>query len=820
MWHVVPAERIGDLARTDRGLTVPEIFDRSSRYGQNEFLEDHRAGWISVVSDTLKDPMIWLLAATAMLFWWIGETVEAVVMAIALVPVFGMDAFLHRRTTASTEGLAGQLAARTRVLRDGTVIDIPAVDLVPGDLAVVSPDTSFPADGIIISGTNIQIDESALTGEAMPVRKQPVSAISVGAGQIRIEDMSWGSAGTRLLTGEARLRVVFTGAETLYGEIVRAVKLERQRQTPLQGAVNRLVTWLVVISVLACIALAMTRYAQGFGLLDAFVSAVTLAVAALPEEFPVAFTFFLGVGVYRLAQRKALVRRSVAVENIGRITCICSDKTGTITEGRLRVADLVAADGFTGTELHRIAAAASRQECGDPLDAALLRDAPRLDGSVVAAFPFTEDRRREVAILKTGKSAFRAAAKGAPETIFRKCELAKAAQSRWTGEVHRLASQGYKVIACAEKRLAASPASEPERGYRLAGLIAFEDPIRPEAREAVAQARKAGIRVIMVTGDHVTTATAVARAIRIGGDGPRVIEGVALKDHLQGPALSQFDVVARATPMQKLDLVRALKAAGEIVSVTGDGVNDVPALQGADIGIAMGERGTRPAREAAMIVLLDDSFRTIIHAIAEGRQLFWNLRLSFAYLLMAHIPLVTAAALIPFLGYPLVFLPVHVVWLELIMHPTAFLAFKAQAQSRGIGAAGDAGVRFFQPVEWLIICLVGLFVSAAVAGGYVHALGPDGDAEHARTLGIAILIAANAAVTAGLSGLATPAARWLAALSVLSLVVLAQLPWTALALRLTPLHFGDWLIAALAALFPGLLAALLSRHQPPLLPSR
>jgi Ca2+-transporting ATPase len=784
MQHVVPAERITGLGDAGRGLTAAEVLERRRLYGQNDILEDHQAGWLGVLADTLKDPMVWLLAATAILFWWIGDTVEAIVMAVALVPIFGMDAFLHRRTTASTEGLAGQLAAHARVLRDGEIAEVPAIDLVPGDLVAVGPDTSFPADGIIVAGANIQVDESALTGEAMPVRKQPLRAIADGAENIRIDDLSWGAAGTRLLTGDARLRVAFTGGETLYGEIVRAAKLERQRQTPLQGAVNRLVTLLVVIAVLACVALALTRYAQGFGLLDAFVSAVTLAVAALPEEFPVAFTFFLGVGVYRLARRKALVRRSVAVENIGRITCICSDKTGTITEGRLRVARFIPADGFDQTELHRIAAAASRQESGDPLDAALLQDGPRHDGSVAALFPFTEDRRREVSVLKTGKTNYHAVAKGASETILKMCKLSKTTEDHWIAEVHTLASQGYKVIACAEKRLAASPRTEPAHGYRFAGLIA--------------------------TGDHVTTATAVARAIRIGGDGPRVIEGTALKENLQGPALGQFDVVARATPMQKLELVRALKAAGEIVAVTGDGVNDVPALQGADIGIAMGERGTRPAREAAMIVLLDDSFRTIIRAIAEGRQLFWNLRLSFAYLLMAHMPLVTAAALIPFLGYPLVFLPVHIVWLELIMHPTAILVFQELARPSAIGdAAGGTKVRFFSPREWLIICLVGLIVSAAVAGGYIHALGPTGDAEHARTLGLAILIFASAAVTAGLTGLATPAARWIVALSALSVIVLAQLPWTAYPLRLTPLHLSDWLIAALSAVPPGLIAALL-----------
>jgi Ca2+-transporting ATPase len=251
-----------------------------------------------------------------------------------------MDAYLHRRTQSTTEGLAGRLASSARVLRQGEIQNIAAVDVVPGDLVIVSTGQSFPADGLIVAGANLQADESALTGEAMPVRKRPFKIPLSVEGEATADGEFWGAAGTRLLTGEARLRIVFTGGETLYGEIVRSAREGQHERTPLQGAIGALVTVLIVVAVIVCVALAATRYYQGFGLLDAFVSAVALAVAALPEEFPVVFTVFLGVGVYRLARRQALVRRSVVVENIGRVTCICSDKTGTITEGHLRLAHL------------------------------------------------------------------------------------------------------------------------------------------------------------------------------------------------------------------------------------------------------------------------------------------------------------------------------------------------------------------------------------------------------------------------------------------------------------------------------------------------
>ena len=654
-------------------MTAEEAASRRSAYGLNDILGDRVSGWGAVAHDTARDPMVWFLAATAMLFALLGDYAEAGVLGLALLPIAGMDAYLHRRTQASTEGLAGRLATTARVLREGSLAQLAAVDLVPGDLVFVGEGDAFPADGILVVCENSQADELALTGEAMPVRKHAFEGTLAGE-QTSVDNDYWGSAGTRLLTGEARLRVVFTGSETLYGEIVRSAREGQHERTPLQTAIGTLVTELVAIALVVCVALGVTRYLQGFGLLDAFLSAVTLAVAALPEEFPVAFTFFLGVGVYRLARRQALVRRAVVVENIGRVTCICSDKTGTLTEGKLTLAHVFPADGVAAAELRRIAAQASRERSGDPLDAAVLAGASLGTETRLATFPFTEDRRRETAVLRDGDAVI-AAAKGAPETIFAMSRLTPAETAAWLAKTEELGAGGHKVLACASRRLDEWSGSEPTADYRFLGLLAFEDPVREGVRAAVAKAKAAGIRVIMVTGDHVATARAIAREIGLGGDSPRIIEGAAFEPGAARGA-DGFDVLARAVPAQKLDLVRALRLKGEIVAVTGDGVNDVPALQGADIGIAMGERGTRTAREVASIVLLDDNFSTIVRAIAEGRQLFSNLKLSFAYLLLMHIALVAAAALVPFAGFPLLYLPMHVVWLELIIHPTALLVFQ------------------------------------------------------------------------------------------------------------------------------------------------
>ena len=789
-------------------MTAEQAASRRNSYGSNDILGDRASGWGAVARDTARDPMVWFLAATAMLFAFLGDYAEAGVLGLALLPIAGMDAYLHRRTQASTEGLAGRLAATARVLREGSLQEVPAVDLVPGDLVFVNEGEAFPADGLLVACENSQTDELALTGEAMPVRKHAFEG-PLGGEQTSVDNDYWGSAGTRLLTGEARLRVVFTGGETLYGEIVRSAREGQHERTPLQNAIGILVTELVVIALLVCVALGVTRYLQGFGLLDAFLSAVTLAVAALPEEFPVAFTFFLGVGVYRLARRQALVRRAVVVENIGRVTCICSDKTGTLTEGKLTLAHVFPADGVAAAELRRIAAQASRPGSGDPLDAAVLAGASMATDMRLATFPFTEDRRRETAILREGDGVV-AAAKGAPETIFALCRLTPAEKAAWLAKTEELGAGGHKVLACASKRLSEWTGSEPGNDYRFLGLLAFEDPVREGVRAAVAKAKAAGIRVIMVTGDHVATARAIAREIGLGGNSPRIIEGAAFEPSAARGA-EGFDVLARAVPAQKLDLVRSLRSQGEIVAVTGDGVNDVPALQGADIGIAMGERGTRTAREVASIVLLDDNFSTIVRAISEGRQLFSNLKLSFAYLLLMHMALVAAAALVPFAGFPLLYLPMHVVWLELIIHPTALLVFQELPATSGRLEPVDRNrkLRFFDWREWTLIGLIGSLVTGIVILGYVRSLGSSHDVEHARAMALVALVVASATMTAGLSRLRSPAAVIAVLATIGSALILVQVPVFASILHLSPLHVDDWLIAAGGGLLAGSLAALL-----------
>ena len=815
MQQIIPARRIEGLYNDTCGLTAGEAEARRTRHGRNDILDAARSGWDRVLRDTLRDPMVWFLAGTAILFVWLGDYTEAGVLAAALVPIAAMDAYLHRRTQATTEGLAGRLAPQARVLRDGVLQDIPATDLVPGDLVHVATGDSFPADGLIVGGSDMQVDESTLTGESLPVRKQPFATEPPTLADIPIEGVHWAAAGTRLLMGEARVRLVYTGPETIYGQIIRSARLGQGDRTPLQIAISALVAVLIATALVICIALAATRYYQGHGAIDAIVSAITLAVAALPEEFPVVFTFFLGVGVFRLAQNQALVRRAVVVENIGRVTCICSDKTGTLTEGRLKLAHRIAADAVEPGRLVDIAALASRRESADPLDLALLGERTLPDDARIATFPFTEDRRRETAILREPSGAVWAAVKGAPETVLATVKLDEEERQLWRRRTLDLAATGHKVIAAAWRPIEIWSGGEPDRDFRFAGLLAFEDPVRDGVAEAVAKAQAAGIRVIMVTGDHPATAAAIAAEIGIGHGEPRVIVGAEFADLAErngAHGLYEFDVLARAVPSQKLDLVRALQREGEVVAVTGDGINDVPALQGADIGIAMGERGTRTAREVASIVLLDDNFRTIVRAIAEGRQLFHNLKLSFAYLLMVHMPLVVTAALVPFAGFPLLYLPAHVVWLELIIHPTALLVFQQTRTSSEIWIVrAGATRRVFDGREWSIIATVGALMTIVVALGYARSLGAAYAVEHARTMALAVLILGSAVVTAALGGLRSRFGVISIALTLASAIALMQIPPLADLLHLKPLHLDDWLVASAGAAFAGALAIFIPR---------
>lgn len=787
------------------GLSSEDILKQRSLFGSNDIVPKTKNPWLDILADTIKDPMIWFLLLIGSVFLFLEQFTDGLSLILAVLPLLLIDFVLHYRTQASTASLQKQISSKVDVIRNHQKNQVDAKDLVPGDLVLVRAGLKLPADGFFEKAIDIQIDESALSGESFPVLKKQSQVdlenlVKSKTNEIPLELL--GYAGTKVLTGNGFLRVLATGGQTLYGEIVRSVTTMPKDRTPLQLSIASLVKLLVFVSLSFCVLLAFIRIFQGYGWLDALLSAATLAVAAIPEEFPVVFTFYLGVGIYRLAKKKALVRKAVSVENIGRVTHICSDKTGTITTGKLFLAHVEPHNDNNSQDLLWGALAASSSS-EDPLDLAIQEAANREGFTApkgVFVYPFTEDRKRETKLVRMAGEGHKFYTKGAPETILKISNLAANEKEHLLHKISDYARSGHKVIAVAAMIAEAKELEqEPESNMTFLGLLAFEDPPRKEVKAAMDYCRKNNIHTMMITGDHPETAAAIAQDAGLVLTTPIVGNAENEPEKFQESwlkanpdFLNRMDVVSRCTPLQKLNIVKALKNVGAIVAVTGDGVNDVPALKAADIGIAMGERGTESAKEVASIILMDDNFSTLVKAIQEGRELFFNLKISFTYLLMIHIPLVLAAAFIPIIGKPLVFLPIHIVWLELIIHPTALLAFQSSNTLNPLPYQTQAR-SFFSNAELFLILLSGVLVTSLII---VMSLTEANNLEeliYARTKAVAILSLWSCGLTLFLTKLKSKIAI-LTSFTIFSLsVFFIQFSNHLKFLYLNPLSLEDWM---------------------------
>ena len=786
-----------------------DVQNQRKLYGLNEILENAPHGWKELLRDTFKDPMIWFLIVLSFIFLILHETREALTLGLALIPLILMDAFLHKRTEASMAGLKRQLKNKVVVIRSGQEKEVQSFEIVPGDLVKVKANDLLPADGVFEETQDILIDESALTGEALPILKNkisnnPYSIYQKGEGLVDLDVL--GYAGTRVLRGDGALRITRTGKFTSYGEIVQSVLKVSNEKTSLQKSISRLVFVLSIFAGACCILLAIIRIYQGKGWLDAFISSATVAISAIPEEFPVVFTFFLGVGVFRLAKKKALVRKAVSVENIGRVTYICTDKTGTITRGQLKLTHIVVATGMTEKELLMSSAAASDPLGIDPVDQAIFEwalshESPKIKRLKV--FPFTEDKKNESVIVETSSGGCMLYVKGSPELILSKVNLDLQEKNRWVDKTFELAKEGHKVLACARFFFGENIIKEldiPSDGYEFLGLLAFEDPPRPEVSEAIKYCQDHHIKVLMMTGDHPETARAIAKEVGIGNGHPLVLSAESHPDQFKEEwidynlgFLKTLDVVARCNPIQKYNIVSKLKKSGEIVAVTGDGVNDVPALKNADIGISMGIRGTKSAKDVSSIIISDDNFSTIVHAIKEGKQLFYNLKLSFEYLLLIHIPFVLSAAIIPFMGLPLLFLPVHIVWVELIIHPTALFAFQLNDHA-GVKVVFDEGKYFFSKKIFLISLVVGICFSLLLIKTFMSQDTFPLEVYQGRGNVLALLSLWSVGIVIIQTKLKTLASILVSFFTIILSVLMIQIPALSNRMELTPLSLNDWLI--------------------------
>ncbi|WP_457796753.1 cation-translocating P-type ATPase [Methylocystis sp. S23] len=808
------------------GLSSDEAARRLAEYGANAPPQPKPLGVFSIVLRTLKEPMFFLLAAAAALYLFVGDLGEGLFMvagASASIALVVVQEFRSERALQALQRLAEPMA---HVLRDGAERRIPARDLVPGDVLLLGEGQRIPADAMLLSGDALVVDESILTGESAPVAKRLAGEGADAAfPEPGGDDTPFLYAGSMIVRGSGVARVRRTGPRTAVGGLGASLAAIQGEPSPLQKRTGELVARLGLFALLFCV-LVIVAYGLVHGdWFEGAIAGITLAIGLLPEEFPMVLAIFLAIGAFRLAGRNVLVRRSSVTETLGSTSLLCVDKTGTLTQNRMAVARL-----YTGgavepvpaapdAEQHRLIQAALRASSEnpvDPMDRAVHALAERLEipagGTATESFPIKPELLAFIQSWRVAGGALKAA-KGAPEAIFRLANVGAEEHARYAAIVEELAREGHRVLAVAE-----TPATDGDLDkapYVLLGVLAFEDPVRDDVPAAVAAARRAGVEVAMITGDYPATALAIARAAGIDASGG-VLTGAEVAGtppEMVAERIRKVRVFARVMPTSKLALVEAFKADGHIVAMTGDGVNDGPALAAAHIGIAMGQRGSDVAREAAHIVLLDDRFASIVAGVELGRRISSNLRKALTYVTAIHIP-IAGLALTPILmGLPPMLLPAHVVLMELIIDPTCSLAFEAEPgekdamlkpprpQSEPLFGAGDL----------LLGVVQGFAVFLAVLAVYVLANGLSVSEAQARGLSFATLIAGNLtlALSDALPKGVSPFARenlffWAIAAGALSVVAAAlYFPPLAELLRFAPPPGEDLALASLLAISAG-----------------
>ena len=748
---------------TRQGLTESVARERLASEGHNELPRSAARSFAATVVHALAEPMFVLLLLASAVYLLLGDRVEAVFLLASVLVILAITIVQERRTARVLEALRDLSSPRALVVRDGAERRIPGREVVRGDLLIVREGDRVAADARVLSAADLRVDESLLTGESVPVVKVPATDTPAAPDKDAAHRVY---ASTLVVKGHGLCEVTATGGASEMGRIGGSMLSLGTEATPLQLETRRLVRAFAVVAALLCLALAGVYGATRGDWLGALLAGLTLAMAILPEEFPVVLTVFVALGAWRLARVNVLTRRVVAIEALGSATVLCVDKTGTLTQNRMAVHELwVAGESVQPTaanagtlpaafaEAIRISVLASEPHPFDPMERAFhaLDADAAADHALLQRYPLSPELLVVTHVWRA-RAAARAivAVKGAPESIVALCGLPAAEAARVLAQASRMADAGLRVLglARAEHDDGAALPQDP-RGFapRFVGLIGLADPLRDGVPDAMRECRAAGVRVIMITGDYPATARAIAREAGLAQD-PRIVSGAEL-DTLDDAALAarlpEIDVFARVVPAQKLRIVSALKARGDVVAMTGDGVNDGPALKAAHIGIAMGGRGTDVAREAAAIVLLDDAFGSIVRAIRQGRRIFDNLRKAMSYLVAVHIPIAGMGLLPVLLGGPVVLFPAHVVFLEFIIDPACSVVFEAEREEPDIMRRPPRPAR--QPIlgglTLLLALLEGGVALAFAIGVYVHAVGTGRSEPEVRALAFTAVVIAN-----------------------------------------------------------------------------
>jgi len=766
-----PSEADGEAAR---GLSEERAAERLAREGANELPSTRRRSWLWIAADAVREPMFLLLLACGIVYVLLGDRAEAAMLLAFVAVVVGITLSQAQKAERTLDTLRELSAYRAIVIRDGRQRTIAARELVCGDLIVVLEGDRVPADAVLLSGTSVSVDESLLTGESAAVRKSVVAPTPERMARPGGIDLPFLFSGTMVVQGKGTARVLATGAATEIGSIGRTLAGVSVEPTRIQRETATVVRRLAITAVLLSAIVALVYGGSRGNWLQAILVGITLAMAILPEELPVVLSVFLGLGSWRIAKKNVLTRRLPAIEMLGSATVLCVDKTGTLTENRMSVVTLSAPDGELCRcdneatipdpfhEILEYGVLASHRDPFDPTERAISEALERrLPGSehihrdwvLAGEYPLSRTMlAMSRAWARPEERHWVVAAKGAPEAIAGLCRFSSDELAALEKRVSEIASQGLRVLGVARARYRSErlPEAQQEFAFQFVGLIALADPVRPRVPAAIAEAYTAGIRTIVITGDYPATAVSVAKSIGLKYP-DRYCTGAQLATMSEAElaaVVADTNIFCRVVPEQKYLLVEALKRNGEIVAMTGDGVNDAPALRAAHVGIAMGARGTDVAREAAALVLLDDDFGSIIEAVKLGRRIFDNLRKAIAFVIAAHIPIVGMSLLPVLFGMPLLLLPIHILFLQLIIDPACSIAFEAEP------AEEDIMRRPPRPVDAVLFdrsllfnaALQGTIVLAATLAIFVVALAIGRDERVARALAFTTMVLASVAL--------------------------------------------------------------------------
>ena len=813
-----------DRAPEPTGLSTIEAAARLNGEGPNEIPAVGQRSVLQVVFDVLSEPMFFLLLAASVIYLVLGELAEAIALTAFATLSVSIGLVQELRSERVLAALRDMTSPRALVVRDGVQKRIPGRDVVRGDLIMLAEGDRVPADSWVVTGFDLTADESLLTGESVPVRKRAQTTIEPTTLRPGGDDLPCVYSGTLIVRGHGSALVTATGPRSEIGKIGSALGRIRVESPRLQQETRRVVRVFAVVGLAVSLAAGLLYGMTSGSWLNGLLAGIAVGMSMLPEEFPLVLAVFMVMGAWRIAQARVLTRRAASIESLGAVTVLCTDKTGTLTENRMSLAHAEAGGEFwtpatpaltTGlSALLSVGALAGLREPFDPMERAL-QDIWRVTDPELTALFSTRELKEHQGLTpahlvmtqiwhERDTGHFVAAAKGAPEAVAQLCALPSDQSSAMLLRTNDLARQGLRVLAVAVSADGPQTLIEGSRQFKFLGLVGFQDPLRASVPQAVEECHRAGIRVVMITGDYPATARTIAEKAGINAN--EVLSGEELQGLSEAELrlrVSNCDVYARVMPEQKLRIVEALKANGEVVGMTGDGVNDAPSLRAAHIGIAMGGRGTDVAREASSIVLLDDDFGSIVKTVRLGRRIYDNLRKAMGYILAVHVPIAGLALLPLVFGGPLILTPTLIAFLEMIIDPACSVVFEAEPEERDVmdRPPRDPKASLLErSIVWWSL-LQGLLALIAVAAVFVIARQSNVAEPDLRALMLVSLVVTNFALIfthrsrrGSLGEVFNRSNPWLwfggaAVAGVLTLVL--AVPFLRDLFRLGPLHVDD-----------------------------